>query len=116
MRILRSSLAGALSASLAVSPVPGLGQTPRFAPAAVPGRPVVRAPYRPQIQGDERILHALNRFTFGPRPGDLNAVRSLGLDRWFEQQLHPETIENSDLQARLAEYPAMQWSPQDLLF
>jgi uncharacterized protein (DUF1800 family) len=68
-----------------------------------------------QLQGDQRILHALNRFTFGPRPGDLEAVRAMGLDRWFDAQLHPERLDRSDLDARLAQFPAMQWSPEDLL-
>jgi uncharacterized protein (DUF1800 family) len=68
------------------------------------------------LRGDERILHALNRLTFGTRPGDLEAVRGMGLEKWFAQQLHPETIDQSDLEARLAQFPAMQWSPQDLLF
>jgi uncharacterized protein (DUF1800 family) len=68
------------------------------------------------LHGDERILHALNRFTFGPRFGDLEAVRVMGLEKWFTQQLHPETLDQSDLLARLAQFPAMQWSPQDLLF
>jgi hypothetical protein len=74
-----------------------------------------------QLQGDARILHALNRFTFGPRPGDVEAVRSMGsgemgLDKWFDGQLHPESLDETDLNARLAEYPAMQWSTQDLMF
>ncbi|WP_348260926.1 DUF1800 domain-containing protein [Telmatobacter sp. DSM 110680] len=69
-----------------------------------------------EIQGDARILHALNRFTFGPRPGDVDAVRTMGLDKWFDQQLHPATIGEVDLRARLAEFPAMQWNPQELLF
>ncbi len=69
-----------------------------------------------ELRGDTRILHALNRFTFGPRPGDVDAVRTMGLDKWFEQQLHPATIGDADLNARLAEFPAMQWSPQELLF
>src|SRR5579872_5685299 len=64
-----------------------------------------------ELQGDARILHALNRFTFGPRPGDVDAVRTLGLDKWFEQQLHPAAIGEADLKARLAEFPAMRWSP-----
>ncbi len=52
---------------------------------------------------DERqqALHALNRLTFGPRPGDLERVMSLGVDRWIEQQLHPEKVDDSALQARL---------------
>ena len=69
-----------------------------------------------QLHGDERILHALNRFTFGPRPGDFEAVRAMGMDKWFDQQLQPETLDNSDLDARLAQFPAMQQSPQELLF
>jgi uncharacterized protein (DUF1800 family) len=68
------------------------------------------------MQGDDRILHALNRFTFGPRPGDLDAVRVMGLDAWFQQQLHPASLDESDLNARLAAFPAMQWSVQNLLY
>jgi uncharacterized protein (DUF1800 family) len=66
------------------------------------------------MQGDQRILHALNRLTFGPRPGDLDVVRSMGLDHWFEQQLHSAQIDDSNLDARLAAYPAMQWTTADL--
>jgi uncharacterized protein (DUF1800 family) len=68
-----------------------------------------------QIEGDQRIIHTLNRFTFGPRPGDLDAVRAMGLDRWFDQQLHPAQIDQAGLTARLAAYPAMKWSSEDLL-
>ncbi len=88
-------------------------------------RPTAQPKHRPeyatksepgQLQGDERILHALNRFTFGPRPGDVEAVREMGLEKWFDEQLHPASIDETDLNARLAQYPAMQWSTQDLLF
>ena len=69
-----------------------------------------------QLRGDQRILQALNRFTFGPKPGDLEAVRKMGLDQWFDQQLRPAAIDETDLNARLAAFPAMQWSMQDLFF
>ena len=69
-----------------------------------------------QMKGDERILQALNRFTFGPKPGELEAVRQMGLEKWFDQQLHPGSIDEADLNARLAQFPAMQWSTQDLLY
>jgi uncharacterized protein (DUF1800 family) len=69
-----------------------------------------------KLRGDERILHALNRFAFGPKPGDLEAVRAMGLEKWFERQLHPETLDLSGLDARLAQFPALQQSPQDLLY
>ena len=69
-----------------------------------------------QLEGDARILHALNRLTFGPRPGDVDAVRAEGLDKWFEQQLRPASIEETDLKSRLSQFPAMQWSPEELLY
>jgi uncharacterized protein (DUF1800 family) len=69
-----------------------------------------------QLRGDDRILHALNRFTFGPRLGDLDAVRAMGLDKWFDQQLHPVNIDESALDSHLAGYPAMRLSVEDLLF
>jgi uncharacterized protein (DUF1800 family) len=67
------------------------------------------------LNDDERILHALSRFTFGPRPGDLERVREIGLDRWFEMQLHPGTMDFSDLDRRLNEFPAMRFSTPQLL-
>ncbi len=113
MERLKAGLAAALSIGLALPPAPGLAQ----AAAATGGRRDPRAAYQSaQLHGDERSVHVLNRVTFGPRPGDLEAVRARGLDKWFAQQLHPETIDNTDLEARLAEFPAMRGSPQDLLY
>ncbi len=91
-----------------------------YAQQALQDPPAKNAP-RPkyqstQLQGDDRILHALNRFTFGPRPGDLEAVRKMGLDKWFDQQLHPASIDQTGLNARLAQFPEMQWNIEDLLY
>ena len=60
-----------------------------------------------QLQGDEKILQTLNRFTYGPRPGDLEKLRSVGLNAWFQSQLNPQSIDDSALDARLTAYPAM---------
>jgi uncharacterized protein (DUF1800 family) len=119
----RAPMAVFLCLSLAVPPSMAL-EGPQPGPAdRIAGKsqsqphPSARQGYQSgQLRGDERILHALNRFTFGTRPGDLEAVRSIGLEKWFDQQLRPETLDNSDLDARLAQFPAMQQSPQELLF
>jgi uncharacterized protein (DUF1800 family) len=79
------------------------------------GRPADR-PQAGQLQGDARILHALDRFTFGPRPGDVEVVRAMGLEKWFEAQLHPASLDERGLDARLAQFPAMQWSTQELMY
>jgi uncharacterized protein (DUF1800 family) len=112
MERLRASLTVLLCALLGVSSVPASAQSAPSVPSTTHGR---RPDQARELQGDDRILQALNRFTFGPRPGDVEAVRRLGLEKWFAQQLRPETIDNSALQVRLAQFPAMQWDPQELL-
>jgi len=114
MKLLHGPLTAVLCLNLVALPTPA--ESPA-ASAPRPDKPGKRAVYHTtEIEGDARILHALNRFTFGPRPGDIDAVRAIGLEKWFDQQLHPALIDQSDLNARLAEFPAMQWSPEELLF
>ena len=68
-----------------------------------------------QTSEQERALHALNRFTFGPRPGDVAAVQAMGVRKWFEQQLNPSSLDDSALDARLTMFPAMQMSQAELM-
>ena len=68
-----------------------------------------------QMDDDKRILHALNRFTFGVRPGDVERVRAMGLDKWFDQQLHPERIDDSALEARLAPFRTLKMSTREMV-
>jgi uncharacterized protein (DUF1800 family) len=117
MEHVRAALAIVLCLSLCAPPISAQDQAVAQPRKAAENRAAARPAYRSgQLQGDERVLHALNRLTFGPRPGDLEAVKSMGLDRWFEQQLHPSSLDNTELAARLAQFPAMQWSAQDLLY
>lgn len=81
-------------------------------------RPVAagaRAKKAAQIEGQERVIHALNRFTFGPTPGEVAAVEKMGLRQWFDEQLNPASIDDSALDARLAAFPAMQMPQADLM-
>ncbi|HET7345787.1 MAG TPA: DUF1800 family protein, partial [Acidobacteriaceae bacterium] len=64
---------------------------------------------------EQRVLHALNRLTFGPRPGDVQLVEKMGLQRWIDLQLNPAKIDDSALDARLSAYPAMRLSLHDLV-
>jgi uncharacterized protein (DUF1800 family) len=41
---------------------------------------------------DAKILHLLNRLSYGSRPGEINQVQSMGIDRYIQQQLSPQTI------------------------
>ncbi len=69
----------------------------------------------PQVLGNARIVHALNRLTFGPKPGDVAAVKAMGLNAWIEAQLNPAKIDDSALEARLAQFPAMQLPQSELI-
>jgi uncharacterized protein (DUF1800 family) len=51
------------------------------------------------------VEHALNRLAYGPRPGDLERVREMGLSAWIEQQLHPDRIDDSPLTRHLPPQP-----------
>jgi uncharacterized protein (DUF1800 family) len=68
-----------------------------------------------ELNEEEAILHALNRLGYGPRPGDVDRVRQMGLEKWIEQQLHPESLDDSALAARLESYPTLAMSPATLL-
>jgi len=48
----------------------------------------------PESRDDATITHALNRLTFGTRPGDVDRVRAMGLATWIDQQLHPGRIDD----------------------
>ncbi|HEV2136035.1 MAG TPA: DUF1800 domain-containing protein [Terracidiphilus sp.] len=113
MDFLRAPFAVLLSILLCVPAPMALAQAPSSTEAdAKSERPGYHST---ELHGDARILHALNRFTFGPRPGDLEAVRAEGVDKWFDQQLHPKTIDESALFTRIAQFPAMQMSVRDLM-
>ena len=64
---------------------------------------------------DEAILQALNRLGFGPRPGDVERVKEMGLQKWIDQQLHPDSIDDSALDARLQRFPTLKMSSAKLL-
>ncbi|MGO9561745.1 MAG: DUF1800 domain-containing protein [Candidatus Korobacteraceae bacterium] len=64
----------------------------------------------------KRALHALDRLTFGPRPGDVQAIAEMGVDKWIDLQLHPERINDIAMQSRLAEYRTLTMSSREMLF
>ncbi|MGA8223567.1 MAG: DUF1800 domain-containing protein [Candidatus Acidiferrales bacterium] len=68
-----------------------------------------------ELTEDEAILHALNRLGYGPRPGDVERIRKMGLEKWVEQQLHPDSIDDSALDDRLEKYPTLAMSSTKLL-
>src|SRR5579862_6478239 len=63
----------------------------------------------------KQVVHALNRLTFGPRPGDIERVTAMGLDKWIDQQLHPDHIDDSALDARLAPFRTLHMDTREMV-
>src|SRR5881398_2688159 len=63
----------------------------------------------------QRAEHALNRLGFGPRPGDVDRVVAMGVDKWIERQLHPESIDDAAVTARLASFETLKKSNGDMI-
>jgi uncharacterized protein (DUF1800 family) len=67
-----------------------------------------------RLTEEQRILHVLNRLGFGARPGDVERVRAMGLDRYVEQQLHPEKISDEVADAKVKNLDALKLSTPEL--
>ena len=59
---------------------------------------------------DQKILHLLNRTGFGARPGDVERVKRMGIDKYLDLQLHPERIDDTALTARLQQFESLNLS------
>jgi len=68
-----------------------------------------------ELTEDQAILHALNRLAYGPQPGEIEQVRKMGLEKWIDQQLNPNSIDDSALEARLERYPTLRMSSDKLV-
>ncbi len=79
-------------------------------PAQFPSPPALQQPaagIRTQT-ADQQAVHALSRLTFGARPGDLDAVHEMGVDRWIDRQLHPERISDEKAEAWIQQFEVVQ--------
>jgi uncharacterized protein (DUF1800 family) len=75
-----------------------------------------RAPAVAQMTAGQKAVHALNRLTFGPRPGDPDTVTQEGLEQWIERQLHPDTIpENPVLESKLLTFDTLRMTTAELV-
>ncbi|MDB4881143.1 MAG: hypothetical protein JWL60_2589 [Gemmatimonadetes bacterium] len=90
---------------------------PAVRPAAEPPRPAVEAvAAEPREQtADQQVQHVLNRLAFGPRPGDVARVRTMGVDRWIAVQLQPAAIPDTAVERVLASYEMLGRPTADLM-
>src|SRR5260370_101765 len=89
--------------------IPAAAKDKKKTDPALKGLPIT------ELSSDEAILHALNRLAYGPRPGDVERVRQMGLAKWIEQQLNPNSIDDKPMEARLQDYPTLRMSTAKLI-
>ena len=68
-----------------------------------------------QLTEDEAILHVLNRLAYGPRPGDVERIRKMGLEKWIDEQLNFTPGNDPALDAKLSQFKTLKMSPGELL-
>ncbi len=54
-----------------------------------------------KLSNDQKVIHLLDRATFGSRPGDIERVKAMGWEKFIEQQLRPETIPDTLAETKL---------------
>jgi uncharacterized protein (DUF1800 family) len=84
---------------------------PKAAVPTVQAKPAALTPLGPR----DRVVQLLDRFTFGPRPGEVDRVLAAGEQSWVDAQLNPDGIPDERLQRRLADYPTLSMTPQQAL-
>ncbi len=100
----RFALAMALTGSAVVAP----WVFPRAAQAV--------GKFETKLPADRQIVQVLNRLTFGPQPGEVEAVRRIGIEKWIDLQLHPERVtENPLLETRLEPYETLRMDSATVL-
>ena len=78
-------------------------------------QPVPKMPYKKAgLTEQEAALHLLNRFTFGPRPGQVEEVVKQGLENWFLEQLQPAK-DNETVRVKLSSYSALTMSTDSIV-
>jgi uncharacterized protein (DUF1800 family) len=68
-----------------------------------------------QLTEEQKILHLLNRAGFGPRPGDIERVRRMGIEQYIEEQLHPEELSDDFLSRPLLALSTLQMTQFEIL-
>ncbi len=91
---------------------PGAPQPSTLAPA--PRAAALQLPAS-SLGQDQQILHVLNRLGYGPRPGDIERVRRMGVAAYIERQLGPSGIPDPAAEQALASYAVLAQSAAQLV-
>ena len=84
-----------------------------LAPAAVLRADTISGSPKPLTE-DQKILHVLNRLGFGARPGDIERVKAMGLQKYIDQQLNPSSIDDAATEAKVKNLDVFNLSTSEI--
>jgi uncharacterized protein (DUF1800 family) len=62
----------------------------------------------------QKIIHVLNRLGFGARPGDVERVKAMGVEKYINEQLNPETIPDVVAENKVKDLGALNMTTAEL--
>ncbi len=68
-----------------------------------------------RLTEEQKVVHFLNRTSFGPTREEVQKVNRLGIPAYLEEQLHPERISDSLVEEKLAGLKTMRLSSRELI-
>ena len=69
---------------------------------------------RNPLSNEQKILHVLGRLGFGGRPGEVDKVKAIGLQKYIDQQLEPSAISDAVAETKLKDLDIFGMSTAEL--
>jgi uncharacterized protein (DUF1800 family) len=64
---------------------------------------------------DSKVLHVVNRLSFGPTPGEIERVEAMGVEHYIQEQLSPDSVpESPTLTSQLSQLHTLTLNPVTL--
>lgn len=76
--------------------------------------PVSASDRAKSLTDDQKVIHLLNRIGFGARPGDVERVRAIGIQRYLEEQLSPEKIDDSTADSKIRDLEILRMETPEI--
>src|SRR5215213_6811231 len=67
-----------------------------------------------RLSEEQRIIHVLNRLGFGARPGDVERVKSMGVETYINQQLNPEKLADTVAENKVKDLTVLNMTTAEL--
>jgi uncharacterized protein (DUF1800 family) len=87
--------------------------TPLFSIGANAQQMISKTKAKP-LTDDQKILHVLNRLGFGARPGDVERVKSVGINKYIEQQLNPSSLTDAVAETKVKDLEVIKMSNEEI--